>query len=43
MATVTYHQGNSVMDTGPYPGVRVRSSKLFFCSTGAPSELFEVL
>ena len=43
MATVTYHQGNTVMDIGPYPGVRVRSSKLFFCDTGAPSELFEVL
>ena len=41
MATVTYHQGNTVMDIGPYPGVR--SSKLFFCGTGAPSELFEVL
>ena len=43
MATETYHQGNTVMDIGPYPGVRVRSSKLFFCGTGAPSKLFEVL
>ena len=31
MATVTYHQGNTVMDIGAYPGVWVRSSKLFFC------------
>jgi len=38
MATMTYHQGNTLMDIGPHPGVRVRSSKLYFCSTGAPSE-----